>query len=160
MNGPYLAPVVITGSRSWTDVSAIHTALEDAWHAAREDGWPGIEVIEGGASGADDIAGRWADEHEADGVGHQRVDADWATCADDCPPGHRRSAHGATYCPTAGHRRNAAMVALQPALVIAFIAPCASNRCAKPKPHDSHGTAQCLGLARKAGIPIQGVRAP
>jgi hypothetical protein len=157
VNG-YLAPVLVTGSRSWSEVAPIHAALEDAWHDAVQDGWPGIEVIEGGASGADDIAGRWADDRQADGVGHQRLDADWATCADDCPPGHRRETHGTTYCPTAGHRRNAAMVALQPRLVLAFICPCTNPKCRKPKPHDSHGTTQCIGLARAAGIPVTEVR--
>lgn len=157
MNG-YLASVLITGSRTWDDVPVIHRALLDAWHAAREDGWPGIEVIEGQASGADAIAAAWARQHHHDGVGHQPMPARWETCAPDCPPGHRRRAHDCTYCPTAGHRRNAAMVAAGPLLVLAFIAPCANPRCIRPKPHDSHGVTHCLKAARVAGVPVKEVR--
>lgn len=159
MNG-YLAGVLVTGSRTWDDVPAIRAALEDAWYAAREDGWPGIEVIEGQASGADTIAAAWAREHHHDGVGHQPMPARWETCAPDCPPGpgHRRRAYDRTYCPTAGHRRNAAMVSAGPRLVIAFLMPCTRADCTKPKPHDTHGTTQCLTLARTAGIPVLEVR--
>jgi hypothetical protein len=156
MNG-YLAGVLVTGSRTWADVEPIHAALLDTWHGARQQGWPGIEVIEGQASGADSIAGAWVKAHQPHGVGHQPMPAHWETCAADCPPGHRRTAHDRTYCPTAGHRRNAAMVDLQPIICLAFIAPCTSPRCRKPKPHDSHGVDNCIRLARAAGIPVREV---
>lgn len=158
MNG-YLVGVLITGSRTWDDVPAIETALLEVWHDARQDGWPGISVIEGQASGADQIAGRWADRNHEHGVAHQPMPAAWELCAADCPPGHRRAKHDITYCPTAGHRRNAHMVAQQPLLCVAFIAACTSTRCKRPKPHDSHGATNCIALARKAGIPVQEVRA-
>lgn len=160
MNG-YLAGVLVTGSRTWDDVTAIHRELEAAWHDAREDGWPGIEVIEGQASGADSIAAGWARAHHPDGVGHQPCPARWEHCAADCPkdPEHRKRAYDRTYCPTAGHRRNAEMVAQQPLLVIAFISPCTSARCRKPKPHDSHGVTNCIGLAKAAGLTVREVRA-
>lgn len=158
MNG-YLAGVLVTGSRSYSDVLTIHNLLLDTWHDARQDGWPGIEVIEGQASGADSIAAAWAKANREHGVGHQPMAAKWEHCAPECTPGHRKQAHDRTYCPTAGHRRNADMVATQPEIVLAFIAPCTSQRCTKPKPHDSHGVANCLTLARKAGIPVREVRA-
>ena len=158
MNG-YLAGVLVTGSRSWSDVQVINAELEDAWYAAREDDWPGIEVIEGQASGADTIAAAWARDHHDDGVGHQPMPAKWEHCAADCPPGHRKRAYGHTWCPTAGHRRNAEMVATGPQLVLAFIAPCTSKRCTKPKPHDSHGVTNCIQLAKKAGLTVREVRA-
>jgi hypothetical protein len=158
MNG-YLAGVLVTGSRTWDAVESIHAALLDAWHDARQDGWPGIEVIEGQASGADGIAGDWAKDNQPHGVGHQPMPARWETCAPNCPPGHRRTAHDRTYCPTAGHRRNAAMVALQPIICLAFIAPCTNQRCKKPQPHDSHGVDNCIRLAKKAGVPVREVRA-
>lgn len=158
MNG-YLAGVLVTGSRTWNDVQGIEQALLEAWHDARQDGWPGISVIEGQASGADQIAGRWADRNREHGVGHQPMAAAWELCAADCKPGHRRTKHDITYCPTAGHRRNADMVALQPALCFAFITPCTSTRCHKPKPHDSHGVTNCVRLAHAAGIPVVEVRA-
>lgn len=157
MNG-YLASVLVTGSRSWANVEAIESALLDAWNEARQDGWPGIEVIHGAASGADSIAGRWAATNQRDGVAHQPVPARWETCAPTCPPGHRRKAHDVTYCPTAGHRRNADMVAMRPLLVIAFIDECTSPRCTKPKPHDSHGVTNCIRLATKAGLVVREVR--
>lgn len=157
MNG-YLAGVLVTGSRSWSDVPAIHDALLDTWHDARQDGWPGIEVIEGQASGADSIAANWALANRAHGVGHQPTPAHWETCAPNCKPGHRKPAHDRTYCPTAGHRRNQQMVDMGPEIVIAFIAHCTSARCSKPKPHDSHGVHNCIRLARKAGIPVLEVR--
>lgn len=160
MNG-YLAGVLVTGSRTWNDVQGIEQALLEAWHDARQDGWPGISVIEGQASGADQIAGRWADRNHEHGVGHQPMPAAWELCAPDCPPGpgHRKTAHGHSWCPTAGHRRNAAMVNLGPLLALAFIALCTSARCRKPKPHDSHGVTDCMQRARAAGIPVVEVRA-
>lgn len=158
MNG-YLAGVLVTGSRTWQDVTAVHDALLSAWHDARQDGWPGIEVIEGQASGADSIAANWATAHQDDGVGHHPVPADWeGPCAPDCKPGHRRERNGTTYCPTAGHRRNADMVALVPQVALAFIGPCTSKRCTKPKPHDSHGVTNCIGLAQAAHITVVEVR--
>lgn len=33
--------------------------------------------------------------------------------------------------------------------------PCESKKCRKPKPHDTHGTAHCAGLAGDAGIPVE-----
>jgi hypothetical protein len=157
VNG-YLAGVLVTGSRSWDAVEPIHQALLDAWHDARQDGWPGIEVIEGQASGADSIAAAWAVERHHDGVGHQPMPARWETCAPNCPPGHRKTAHDRTYCPTAGHRRNAAMVATGPLLTLAFLAPCTSTRCQKPQPHNSHGATNCAQLAHTAGIPVTEVK--
>jgi hypothetical protein len=157
VNG-YLAGVLVTGSRTWTDVPAVHGALLEAWHEARQDGWPGIEVIEGQASGADRIAAAWAIEHHDQGVGHQPHPARWEHCAADCPPGHRRTAYDRTYCPTAGHRRNAQMVACRPRLAIAFLMPCTRVGCTKPQPHETHGTTNCLDLARNADIPIREVR--
>jgi len=157
MNG-YLAGVLVTGSRSYSDVLAIHAVLLDTWHDARQDGWPGIEVIEGQASGADSIAANWAEANREHGVGHQPMPAHWEHCAPNCPPGHRKQAHDRTYCPTAGHRRNADMVNTGPEIILAFIDHCTSPRCTRPKPHDSHGVTNCLKLARAAGIPVTEVR--
>jgi hypothetical protein len=160
MNGPYLATVLVTGSRRWDDVPAVDTALSDTWHDALQLGHSGIEVLEGGATGADSIAKSWARRHVEDGVGHQQMAADWdGSCADTCKPGHRRDGHGSSYCPQAGHRRNQAMVDTGPAVCLAFIAPCDSATCRKPKPHDSHGVAHCMAAARTAGVPVREVRA-
>ncbi len=159
MNG-YLALVLVTGTRTYDDVPTIHEALTEAWHEAMQDGFSGIEVMEGGATGPDSIAGGWAKAHLGDGVGHQPVPADWdGPCAKTCPPGHRQEKHGRDWCPFAGHRRNQAMVDAKPLLTLAFIAPCGNSKCRKPKPHDSHGVAHCVKAARAAGIPVREVRA-
>jgi hypothetical protein len=84
--------------------------------------------------------------------------ADWDNCAADCPtdPGHRRTkkpgdtAHPGQlddYCPSAGPRRNAGMLAKKkrPELLIAA-------------PHGkSYGTRGCMKLARQAGIEVKEV---
>lgn len=79
--------VAVTGSRRWTDRLAITSALE-----ALE---PFLAVvIEGGAPGADRIAGQWAAQARYRGIGWVRFPADWKT-----------------YGKAAGPRRNAEMVA-------------------------------------------------
>lgn len=144
----YLITVLTTGSRTWDDVAAIHDVLLDTWHDARQDGWPGIEVLEGGATGADSIVAAWTRQNAGDGVGHQRVPANWSgPCTDTCPPDHRRTAHGTTYCPLAGHRRNQQMVDAGPALCLAF------------RRGKSTGTADCIRRAKAAGIPVREVTA-
>ncbi|GHB55935.1 hypothetical protein GCM10010331_49760 [Streptomyces xanthochromogenes] len=95
------------------------------------------------------------------GVLEDPMPADWDACAPDCPtdPGHRRTkapgdtAHPgllSTYCPGAGPRRNAAMVAKQPRPDLMIAAP---------DPHGpSYGTRNCARLARQAGIEVWEVR--
>jgi hypothetical protein len=144
MNDAYFALVLVTGSRAWSDIPAMHDALLDTWHDATQDGHAGITVMEGGATGADTIARWWAKQHQAHGVGSQAVTADWGEpCGDGCPAGHRKDAHGSSYCPLAGHRRNQQMVDAGPAIVLAF-------RVGK-----STGTADCIRRAEKAGIPVR-----
>ena len=43
-------------------------------------------------------------------------------------------------------------------LLLAFLEPCSRLNCEQPKPHDSHGTAGCVELARDAGIEIKEIR--
>lgn len=143
MNGPYLALTLVTGSRSWDDVRIINNALLETWHDARQDSYCGITVMHGGAAGADQIAGAWARRHQADGVGHEQVDAKWATCADTCKPGHRRTRDDYSWCPTAGHRRNQHMVDQKPVVVLAF------------QREGSTGTADCIQRAEEAGLHIR-----
>jgi hypothetical protein len=87
--------VLVCGGRNYTDRERLFTEL-DAIHAATL-----IDVIiEGGASGADNLAGSWA---RVRNVSSWRVPADW------------RLGRGA------GHARNAKMLAMcEPALVVAF----------------------------------------
>ncbi|WP_030755476.1 SLOG family protein [Streptomyces sp. NRRL F-5135] len=143
MNGPYLALALVTGSRSWDDVPIIEDALLETWHDARQDGYSGITVMHGGATGADQIACVWARARWEDGVGHEQVNADWATCVDTCPAGHRRTRGDYSWCPTAGHRRNQQMVDQQPTVVLAF------------QRKGSTGTADCIRRAEEAGLHIR-----
>lgn len=70
--------ILVTGSRDWTDVSQIETDLEMAWGKRVDDG-SDVEptVIEGGARGADSIAGAWARRRRAKGVANVQFKADW-----------------------------------------------------------------------------------
>jgi hypothetical protein len=88
-------------------------------------------VIEGGAKGADRIAGDWARSMEPRGVAHRRVEADWENCGPWCPDKpHRRPRKAArgytpgrlpTYCPLAGPHRNMRQLKEEhPDLVLAF----------------------------------------
>lgn len=138
----YLALTLVSGSRSWTAADVIADRLLEAWHDARQDGYAGITVMEGGAPGADTIAGRWADQHLDDGVGHQQIKARWETCAPDCRPGHRRTRGTREHCPTAGHRRNQQMVDHGPLILLAF------------RHASSTGTGDCITRAKAAGIPV------
>ena len=85
--------------------------------------------------GADWLADRLAGIR---GIWAERHPADW-------------DAHGKA----AGFRRNAEMVALGADTCLFFAMPCTDSRCARPRPHDSHGASHCAGLAAKAGIPVR-----
>lgn len=83
--------------------------------------------------------------------------ADWqAPCRPTCQPGHRKvNRDGQEFCPAAGDYRNAVMAASGIKAMRAFVDPCAKWRCRRPHPHDSHGTANAIRLARMGGIPIR-----
>jgi hypothetical protein len=63
--------LLVCGDRNWNDRKAIYRQL-DRWLAA----YPNehLVLIEGGARGADAIAGTWADDR---GIEHLRFPADW-----------------------------------------------------------------------------------
>lgn len=97
-------------------------------------------VVHGGASGADRLAGAYATSRGWDVEVHH---ADWSgPCEPERPKGHRRVNGRGEYCPHAGHRRNATMVSLGAALVLAFW-----------RDHSS-GTDHCLKAARAAGLTV------
>jgi len=135
--------VLVTGIRGWTDAGTIHDALLAAWTEAVEAGASGITVVHGATAGADTIAAQWADSHRGDGVQVEAHEADWTRCDANCLPGHRRRLGQREWCPTAGHRRNQAMVDTQPALVLAFQAG------------QSAGTADCIRRAHRAQLPVR-----
>ncbi|WP_329390098.1 hypothetical protein [Streptomyces sp. NBC_01716] len=145
MSAPRLALVLGLGSRAWIDRDLIGWALTEAWHDALQDGYTGIDVMEGTAPGADRMCGEWAEARLGDSIAHTPVEADWeGPCADNCPPDHRKTRRdGTDYCPWAGHRRNQNMVDRKPLLAMAF------------QVGNSTGTADCLRRLSKAGIPAR-----
>lgn len=139
--------ILVTGSRHWSNEDALRDALSDY-----DDGGPSKPdlVVGDCPTGADLLtvefaAWAWWDEPEI-------YYADWDNCTPACPAGHRVRKkpgdvhHPGTlddYCPGAGPRRNAAMVADGADLCVAF--PTAGSR----------GTWNCVRLAKSAGIPVR-----
>lgn len=138
--------VLLTGSRFWRDEQRIVDDLADLHHRYG----PILHLDHGGCpTGADATADHVARKH---GISVKKHPADWDHCTPNCPPGHRRTKKpgdvhhpGALpdYCPGAGPRRNAAMVALRPRYALVYLAP------------NSRGTAHCFGLIRAAEIPFR-----
>ena len=144
--------ILVTGSRWWRDRPALALGISGwlEWigtcigHA-----YPIPIVVHGGQRtwdpqrrewyGADWIAGEVA---RGWGFGEERHPADWDRCAAGCAPAHRNPRRGGgTYCPAAGHRRNAEMVVTGPDVALGY--PLGA----------SPGTRGCLALARAAGVP-------
>jgi hypothetical protein len=132
MSKPYR--ILVTGSRDWTDDTAIGEALSEVirpvWHDR------GVVIVHGGCpTGADRMAHEWADVF---GVAVER---------------HRAEDHGPW--PRCGPLRNRHMVSLGADVCLAFIGPCTSTRCRRPGPHPSHGASGCADLAEQAGITVR-----
>ena len=112
--------VIVTGGREYGDRARVYTAL---------DGIAPDLVIEGGATGADQLARQWADER---GVHYATVPALWKK-----------------FDRAAGPRRNGVMVEILKALA-------ASGRecivCAFP---GNRGTASCVTIATEAGLYVK-----
>lgn len=148
--------ILLAGARHLTEPGIVTATLADIALNIAE----GPVVVRHGAcpgkKSADQTASDWIkDCGEWLGVTEDPMPADWDHCAPDCPttPGHRRRkkpgdvAHPGLlpdYCPTAGPRRNAGMVAKlpRPAWMVAFPEPGQPN----------YGTRNCIRLAEQAGI--------
>lgn len=126
------ARVLVTGSRDWKDRDAIAGDLAQ-WRGA------GVVLVHGAAPGADRIAAQiW----RSWGLPDEPHPAGWTVCGRGCRPGHRLSRRdGSQYCPTAGRRRNAEMVAAGAQVCLAFIR------------RHSRGATHCATTAETAGIP-------
>lgn len=114
--------VLVTGSRNWTDRKAIEDELDYLYY---DFPFRHLTVVHGGARGADTIAAEWAAARGSH-VTAERHPAEWER-------------HGKS----AGHRRNAEMVALGADICLAF--PIGESR----------GTRGCIEMAKKAGIPVK-----
>lgn len=130
--------VLVTGSRTWDDVTAIGAALEQALIDA---GPRPVLVVHGACpSGAD-----WHADHYARWLRGKG-------CTIDVEP-HPAEDFGPW--PECGPFRNKHMVNLGADLCLAFTGPCTRPRCHFPKPHPSHGASHCARLAEAAGIPTR-----
>ncbi|MFE9461628.1 SLOG family protein [Streptomyces californicus] len=137
--------ILVTGSRSWEDVQGLDDALRDTWNDATQVFSPEhpVVIVHGDCyKGADFFARHWA---VANGIRQERYPADWTgPCAPECPDSHRPiRGNGQSYCPTAGPRRNEAMVQLGADILVAF------------QRGNSSGTADCIRRATAAGIPVR-----
>jgi hypothetical protein len=130
----------VTGSRNWRSREIISQAFDEAITDFGDPAYPNI-VITGGAAGADTICFM---EAVFRGWHPATIPANW----------------GFYGRKMAGHIRNDAMIYLGRSADawLGFINPCIRKDCPIPEPHDSHGTAQCLGSARKAGISVKEYR--
>lgn len=136
-----LALIGLTGSRKYPHRGRLEDTLLEAWHDALQNGYTGIELMQGCAEGADTMGDQWA---KRNGILVRERPADWeGPCGSDCKPGHRRrNRRGIEYCPLAGHRRNQSMVDERPLLFVAA------------HHNGSTGTADCIRRAETAGIPV------
>jgi YspA, cpYpsA-related SLOG family len=123
--------VLITGSRTFTDVPYIGAVLQEVVR-----NHPGAVIRHGDCpTGVDAIAKRWC---KANRVATDPMPADWS------------QGKGA------GMGRNLRMVEKQPKPTecIAFVDDCDRVDCQQLKPHFSHGTHNCVKHARAHGIPV------
>lgn len=118
--------VIVCGRRTWTNPLPIWTVLQGLKAEANETE-DRLTVIEGGAKGADVIAGRWAGSQPD--VDHVVVPAEWGR-----------------YGRAAGPRRNAQMLELEPRLVVAFATDL--------KPFGKGGTEDMVNRAIAAGVSV------
>lgn len=122
--------IIVTGSRNWNNVRAIHRVLQDELgvHGST------LVVMHGNAKeGADAIAHAWC---QLWGVREEIYEPEWLV-----------------YSKFAGLRRSQEMVQTGAHRCYAFIAPCLTPRCIRrPESHGSHGATYCADYAESHGI--------
>lgn len=135
--------VLVTGSRDWTDVFAVHAALVKQLKVAVRNG-KRLHVIHGGhTSGADAITDEWCRSMVGPSVSFQAVKAEWnRDCDSNCHHRPRTDTNGNNVCSAAGPLRNQKMVDMSPDVCLAFLLPTA------------RGTRDCVARAEKASIPV------
>jgi hypothetical protein len=112
--------VLVTGDRRWSDPTLLRDVLDNL---------PSItELIEGGALGADRMAGQWAFDR---GVFNVTIYADWKT-----------------YGRAAGAIRNQKMLDMKPDLVVAFHDDLANSR----------GTGHMVRIAKAGGVDVRHIQ--
>lgn len=128
--------VLVFGSRTWARASLVYQELNlIAAHVPVSQ----IVVVHGdNPNGADLHADVWA---RLVGATPEPHPADWAK-----------------YGRRAGNIRNSEMAAEGADEALGFIYTCRAPRCKRPRPHDSHGSADMWAKAVAAGIPTRIVR--
>ncbi len=132
--------ILVTGPRLWRSTALVAAALDGAEDWVRIWAAPDgpLVLVHGCAPGWDTLCAAEA------------VRRGWAV------EGHRaiwRQA-GGRFSPAAGFERNQRMVNLGASVCAAGIMECADPGCRRPRPHITHGTADCIRRAAKAGIPV------
>lgn len=130
-----LARLLFTSSRSYIDARPVYDFASDFWN--RHGSLLGIHGH--CPQGGDAIFHAWLTTHPLPNVmfeTHEVTRQDWDR-----------------YGYSAGPRRNRHMVSLGATECVAFIGPCHSVRCRRPRPHGSHGATGCADMAEAAGIP-------
>lgn len=129
--------LLVTGSRAWQDRNLIRVALRSAVLSL---GVPTREItlVHGDAQGADRMAGYIGRQM---GMVIEAHPANWRRCTDECIHDLRAAKK---YCPDAGYRRNAEMIATMPvgSLTLAFAANIPS------------GTSGCAQVTRRCGLTV------
>jgi YspA, cpYpsA-related SLOG family len=134
--------ILVTGSRDWSRPEAVWDAIEGylaerhVWDSDGERATTDVLIVHGGCrEGADRIAAEWADTH---GVPSETWVADWDA-----------------YRGAAGPIRNRAMVRAGADVCLGFANPCRRRFCRRgPGEHPSHGTHDCVTVARRRGIKV------
>jgi len=140
---PFSPPlrILVTGSRMWDKPGLIHHVLDEA---ARD--WCGEVVIVHGQCDPRDKLGKVVPWERALTYDDFLLGADWHADRYAVARGWTREPYRAKwdlYGNSAGHRRNAEMVAL------------GANLCVGFPLGDSPGTRGCVGMALKAHIPVR-----
>jgi hypothetical protein len=133
--------VIVTGPRTWTGNACYKPLFEVLSNLRDEYGVPvdeTITIVEGEAKGFDRMC-RTIGEALGYEIDPYPVET-WYP--------------GDVYNPEAGHERNQVMVDSGGDVAVAGIMPCVKKGCTVERPHDSHGTADCMERLEDAGIPI------
>jgi hypothetical protein len=133
--------IIITGSRTWTDVAAIEAVLLPILAAH-----PDAVLVNGFAGGVDRIGDRVWRQAGGRTERHPIGAREWRqACRGDCDHGPRPTRYdGSDFCPSPGPRRNQRMADGGGDLCVAFRMPGKSN-----------GTDDMIARARAAGIPVE-----
>lgn len=154
--------VIVTGSKDWKDRNVIFEVLDETLNEVESQGFD-LEIHVGDAAGADYFTQEWASitngreflksDRNRNQSGRVKVEvyhARWAHCSSACGAAAgqhmKMNRNGGMYCPSAGMRRNAWMVARGAWRCIAFILDCSS------------GSTRCSEMADKAGIDVKRLR--